>query len=68
MLDSLDEGRNKLEVASQEGEHLCAYLPKSSVSGIQEQIAKAHQDFEGFLKQCLKDKQSLEECVAELER
>lgn len=68
MLDSVSEGRNKLDTASQKGEDLCAYLPKSSMSSIQEQIAKTHQDFEGFLKQCMKDKQTLEECVAELRR
>ncbi|KAJ7342117.1 hypothetical protein JRQ81_009049, partial [Phrynocephalus forsythii] len=66
VLGSVNEGRSKLGDVSQEGEQLYAYLPKSSVSDIQEQIAKAHQDFEGFLKQCLKDKHTLEECVAEL--
>ncbi|XP_062833321.1 nesprin-1 isoform X16 [Anolis carolinensis] len=66
VLDSVNEGKSKLEAVSQEGEHLCTYLPKSSVTGIQEQIAKTHQDFEGLLKQCLKDKQALEECVADL--
>ncbi|XP_060128741.1 nesprin-1 isoform X4 [Zootoca vivipara] len=66
VLDSVEEGRSKLGAASQEGEHLCAFLPKSSVNSIQEQINKAHQDFEGFFKQCLKDKQALEECIAEL--
>ncbi|XP_078239370.1 nesprin-1 isoform X9 [Pogona vitticeps] len=65
VLDSVNEGRSKLGDISQEGEQLYAYLPKSSVSDIQEQIAKAHQEFDGFLKQCLKDKQALEECVAE---
>lgn len=68
VLDSVSEGRKKLEIASQKGEDLCAYLPKPSTNNIQEQIAKTHQDFEGFLKQCLKDKQALEECVAELNR
>ncbi|KAL7987671.1 hypothetical protein Chor_006590, partial [Crotalus horridus] len=68
VLDSFNEGKAKLESACQEGENLCTYLPKPSVNGIQEQISKAHQDFEAFLKQCLKDKQDLEECIAELER
>lgn len=68
VLDSFNEGKAKLESACQEGENLCTYLPKPSVNGIQEQISKAHQDFEAFLKQCLKDKQALEECIAELER
>uniref|UniRef100_A0A8C5RH19 Spectrin repeat containing nuclear envelope protein 1 n=1 Tax=Laticauda laticaudata TaxID=8630 RepID=A0A8C5RH19_LATLA len=67
VLDSFNEGKAKLESACQEGENLCTYLPKSSVNSIQEQISKAHQDFEAFLKQCLKDKQALEECIAELE-
>ncbi|KAH0622390.1 hypothetical protein JD844_024656, partial [Phrynosoma platyrhinos] len=67
VLESVNDGKSKLDAVSQEGECLCTYLPKSSVTGIQEQIAKAHQDFEGLLKQCLKDKQALEECVAELE-
>ncbi|KAM6459267.1 nesprin-1-like [Liasis olivaceus] len=67
VLDSFNEGRTKLESACQEGENLCTYLPKTSVNGIQDQISKAHQDFEAFLKQCLKDKHILEECIAELE-
>ncbi|KAM7172376.1 nesprin-1 isoform 3-T4 [Macrochelys suwanniensis] len=66
VLDSISEGQNKLDAVSKQGENVYAYLPNPVVSSIQEQIAKSHQDFQGFLKQCLKDKEALEDCALEL--
>jgi hypothetical protein len=38
------------------------------VSSIQEQITKANEEFQAFLKQCLKDKQALQDAASELGR
>ncbi|KAM5166613.1 nesprin-1 isoform 3-T3 [Callospermophilus lateralis] len=66
ILDSVSDGQSKLDAVTQEGQTLYAYLPKQIVSSIQEQITKANEEFQAFLKQCLKDKQSLQDCASEL--
>ncbi|XP_059684163.1 nesprin-1-like [Gavia stellata] len=66
VLDSVSEGQNKLDAACKEGGSLCACLPKPVVSQIQEQIAKANQNFQEFLNQCLNDKKALEACASHL--
>ena len=68
VLDSLSDGQSKLDVVTQEGQTLYAHLPKQIVSSIQEQITKANEEFQAFLKQCLKEKQALQDCVSELGR
>ncbi|XP_037056262.1 nesprin-1 isoform X2 [Peromyscus leucopus] len=66
VLDSVSEGQSKLDAVTQEGQTLYAHLPKQMVSSIQEQITKANEEFQTFLKQCLKDKQALQDCASEL--
>ncbi|XP_010140551.1 PREDICTED: nesprin-1-like, partial [Buceros rhinoceros silvestris] len=66
VLDSVNEGQNKLDAACKEGEALYACLPKPVVSHIQEQIAKSNQNFQEFLNQCLNDKAGLEACASHL--
>ncbi|XP_074043952.1 nesprin-1 isoform X5 [Macrotis lagotis] len=66
ILDSISDGQNKLDAVTQEGQNLYAYLPKQIVSSIQEQITKANEEFQAFLKDCLKSKQSLQDCATEL--
>lgn len=68
VLDSFSDGQSKLDAVTQEGQTLYAHLPKQIVSSIQEQITKANEEFQAFLKQCLKDKQALQDCVSELGR
>lgn len=68
ILDSVSDGQSKLDAVTQEGQTLYAYLPKQIVSSIQEQITKANEEFQAFLKQCLKDKQALQDCASELGR
>ena len=53
---------------TQEGQTLYAHLSKQIVSSIQEQVTKANEEFQAFLKQCLKDKQALQDCALELGR
>ncbi|XP_068533197.1 nesprin-1 isoform X4 [Anas acuta] len=66
VMDSISEGRNKLDAACKEGESLYACLPKPVVIHIQEQIAKSNENFHEFFKQCLNDKQALEACASHL--
>ncbi|XP_016071417.1 PREDICTED: nesprin-1 [Miniopterus natalensis] len=66
ILDSVSDGQSKLDAVTQEGQTLYAHLPKQIVSSIQEQITKANEEFQAFLKQCLKDKQALQDCALEL--
>ncbi|XP_038195664.1 nesprin-1 isoform X2 [Arvicola amphibius] len=66
ILDSVSDGQSKLDAVTEEGQTLYAHLPKQTVSSIQEQITKANEEFQAFLKQCLKDKQALQDCVSEL--
>ncbi|KAB0392836.1 hypothetical protein E2I00_007090, partial [Balaenoptera physalus] len=66
LLDSVSDGQSKLDAVTQEGQTLYAHLSKQIVSSIQEQITKANEEFQAFLKQCLKDKQSLQDCALEL--
>ncbi|KAM9666884.1 nesprin-1 isoform 11-T14 [Trichechus inunguis] len=66
ILDSVSDGQSKLDAVTQEGQTLYAYLSKQIVSSIQEHITKANEEFQAFLKQCLKDKQSLQDCALEL--
>ncbi|MEJ1275396.1 hypothetical protein NN561_006292 [Cricetulus griseus] len=66
VLDSVSDGQSKLDTVTQEGQTLYAHLPKQMVSSIQEQITKANEEFQAFLKQCLKDKQALQDCASEL--
>lgn len=68
ILDSIGDGQSKLEAATEEGERLYYCLPKPVVLSIQERIAKAEKEFHSFKKQCLKDKQALEDCISELGR
>lgn len=68
VMDSISEGRNKLDAACKEGESLYACLPKPVVIHIQEQIAKSNENFHEFFKQCLNDKQALEACASHLGR
>lgn len=68
ILDSVGDGQSKLDAVTQEGQVLYAYLSKQIVSAIQEEITKANEEFQAFLKQCLKDKQALQDCALELER
>nr|XP_021512699.1 nesprin-1-like [Meriones unguiculatus] len=66
VLDSVSDGQSKLDAVTQEGQTLYAHLPKQIISSIQEQITKANEEFQAFLKQCLKDKQALQDCALEL--
>ncbi|XP_055471872.1 nesprin-1 isoform X4 [Psammomys obesus] len=66
VLDSVSDGQSKLDAVTQEGQTLYAHLPKQIVSSVQEQITKANEEFQAFLKQCLKDKQALQDCALEL--
>ncbi|XP_038626046.1 nesprin-1 isoform X2 [Tachyglossus aculeatus] len=66
ILDSINDGQNKLDTVTQEGQNLYVYLPKQIVSTIQEQITTANEEFQAFLKQCLRDKQALQDCASEL--
>ncbi|KAB1275410.1 Nesprin-1 [Camelus dromedarius] len=66
ILDSVSDGQSKLDAVTQEGETLYAHLSKQIVSSIQEQVTKANEEFQTFLKQCLKDKQALQDCALEL--
>ncbi|KAM9000867.1 nesprin-1 isoform 8-T9 [Sarcophilus harrisii] len=66
ILDSINDGQNKLDVVTQEGQNLYAYLSKQIVSSIQEQITKANEEFQAFLRDCLKNKQALQDCATEL--
>ncbi|XP_029412844.1 nesprin-1 [Nannospalax galili] len=66
VLDSVGDGQSQLDAVTQEGQTLYAHLPKEIVSSIQEQITKANEEFHAFLKQCLKDKQALQDCASEL--
>ncbi|EPQ19233.1 Nesprin-1 [Myotis brandtii] len=66
ILDSVGDGQRKLDAVTQEGQTLYAHLPKQMVSSIQEQITKANEEFQAFLRQCLKDKQALQDCALEL--
>ncbi|KAM9316746.1 nesprin-1-like [Gastrophryne carolinensis] len=66
VLNSINEGQSKLDNATEEGERLYYCLPKPSVVSIQDKIFKAEKEFQNFKKQCLKDKQALEDCVSEL--
>ncbi|XP_039707258.1 nesprin-1 isoform X7 [Pteropus medius] len=66
VLDSVTDGQSKLDAVTQEGQTLYAHLSKQIVSSIQEQITKANEEFQAFLKQCLKDKQALQDCALEL--
>lgn len=68
VLDSVSDGQSKLDTVTEEGQTLYAHLPKQTVSSIQEQITKANEEFQAFLKQCLKDKQALQDCASELGR
>lgn len=68
ILDSVGDGQRKLDAVTQEGQMLYAHLPKQVVSSIQEQITKANEEFQAFLRQCLKDKQALQDCALELGR
>lgn len=68
VLDSVSDGQSKLDAVTQEGQTLYAHLSKQIVSSIQEQITKANEEFQAFLKQCLKDKQALQDCALELGR
>lgn len=68
ILDSISDGQSKLDAVTQEGQTLYAHLSKQIVSSIQEQITKANEEFQAFLKQCLKDKQALQDCALELGR
>lgn len=68
VLDSVSDGQSKLDAVTEEGQTLYAHLPKQTVSSIQEQITKANEEFQAFLKQCLKDKQALQDCASELGR
>ncbi|KAM8791856.1 nesprin-1-like [Rhynchonycteris naso] len=67
ILDSVGDGQSKLDTVTQEGQTLYAHLCKQVVSCIQEQITKADEEFQAFLKQCLKHKQALKYCALELE-
>lgn len=62
ILDSVSDGQSKLMV-TREGQTLYAHLFKQIVSSIQEQVTKANEEFQAFLKQCLKDKQALQDCA-----
>nr|XP_023420318.1 nesprin-1 isoform X2 [Cavia porcellus] len=66
ILDSVSDGQSKLDAVTQEGQTLYAHLSKQMVGSIQEQITKANEEFQAFLKQCLKDKQALQDCASEL--
>nr|XP_045014662.1 nesprin-1 isoform X2 [Jaculus jaculus] len=66
ILDSVSDGQSKLDVVTQEGQTLYAHLSKQIVGSIQEQITRANEEFQAFLKQCLKDKQALQDCASEL--
>ncbi|XP_021548914.1 nesprin-1-like [Neomonachus schauinslandi] len=66
ILDSISDGQSKLDAVTQEGQTLYAHVSKQIVSSIQEQITKANEEFQAFLKQCLKDKQALQDCALEL--
>ncbi|XP_063773938.1 nesprin-1 isoform X14 [Pseudophryne corroboree] len=66
ILDSVSEGQSKLDAATEEGEKLYYCLPKPVVLSIQDKISKAEKEFQSVKKQCLKDKQALEDCVLEL--
>ncbi|XP_045150652.1 nesprin-1 [Echinops telfairi] len=66
ILDSVSDGQSKLDAVTQEGQTLYAYLSKQIVSSIQEHVTTANEEFHAFLKQCLKSKQALHDCVSEL--
>ncbi|XP_075718991.1 nesprin-1 isoform X3 [Rhinoderma darwinii] len=66
ILESISEGQHKLDAATEEGEKLYFCLPKTVVLSMQERISKAEKEFQSFKKQCLKDRQSLEDCISEL--
>ncbi|KAG8444139.1 hypothetical protein GDO86_009355 [Hymenochirus boettgeri] len=66
VLNLVPEGESKLDAAIEEGEKLYFCVPKPIMVSIQEQIFKAQKEFQAFKKQCLKDKQALENCASEL--
>lgn len=68
ILDSVSDGQSKLDAVTQEGQTLYAHLSKQIVSSIQEQVTKANEEFQAFLKQCLKDRQALQDCALALGR